>query len=469
DDVPTAKADTDAAQSGETVTGNVETGTSTHGTGAADVPGADGIASIAWTGAVGSTITTSLGVLTITDANGGYSYHANPNMSGTDTFTYTITDGDRDTSPATLTIAVTNGKPLPAPATGLVDESGLATGSNPSVPATQATGNLVLGDPNSPIVTSVTGTGGSGAADGSTHIQGTYGYLTVNSAGHYTYTLTTNEVDASHTQGATTQPGQDQFTYTVQDAYGNTNTSTITISIKDDMPTAKADTDAAQSGETVTGNVETGTSTHGTGAADVPGADGIASIAWTGAVGSTITTSLGVLTITDANGGYSYHANPNMSGTDTFTYTITDGDGDTSPATLTIDVTNGKPLPAPATGLVDESGLATGSNPSVPATQATGNLVLGDPNSPIVTSVTGTGGSGAADGSTHIQGTYGYLTVNSAGHYTYTLTTNEVDASHTQGATTQPGQDQFTYTVQDAYGNTNTSTITISIKDDVPT
>ncbi|WP_352569860.1 DUF5801 repeats-in-toxin domain-containing protein, partial [Mesorhizobium opportunistum] len=42
-----------------------------------------------------------------------------------------------------------------------------------------------------------------------------------------------------------TQPGQDQFTYTVQDAYGNTNTSTITISIKDDVPTVTAVANAA--------------------------------------------------------------------------------------------------------------------------------------------------------------------------------------------------------------------------------
>ncbi|MGT2466665.1 Ig-like domain-containing protein [Mesorhizobium atlanticum] len=95
--------------------------------------------------------------------------------------------------------------------------------------------------------------------------------------------------------GTNIQSGTDAFTYTVQDAFGNTNTSTITISIKDDVPTAKADTDAAQSGETVTGNVETGTSTHGTGAADTAGADGIASIAWTGSV-----TNGGITTVISA-------------------------------------------------------------------------------------------------------------------------------------------------------------------------
>ncbi|PBB42797.1 hypothetical protein CK222_16845, partial [Mesorhizobium sp. WSM3866] len=482
DDVPTAKADTDAAQSGETVTGNVETGTSTHGTGAADTAGADGIASISWTGSITNagvtTVTGTYGVLTV-QADGSYSYKAFANTTGTDTFHYTITDGDGDTSPSTLTINVTNGQPQPVAATGQVDESGLAIiGSHAGDPAhpVTATGTLTLGDPNSPVVTGASGAGGSGAADGSTHIQGTYGYLTIDSSGHYTYTLTTPETNApAGNNGTNIQSGTDAFTYTVQDAFGNTNTSTITISIKDDVPTAKADTDAAQSGETVTGNVETGTSTHGSGAADTAGADGIASIAWTGSITNagvtTVTGTYGVLTV-QADGSYSYKAFANTTGTDTFHYTITDGDGDTSPSTLTINVTNGQPQPVAATGQVDESGLAIiGSHAGDPAhpVTATGTLTLGDPNSPVVTGASGAGGSGAADGSTHIQGTYGYLTIDSSGHYTYTLTTPETNApAGNNGTNIQSGTDAFTYTVQDAFGNTNTSTITISIKDDVP-
>ncbi|MDX8548457.1 VCBS domain-containing protein, partial [Mesorhizobium sp. VK25A] len=86
-----------------------------------------------------------------------------------------------------------------------------------------------------------------------------------------------------------------------------------------------------------------------------------------------------------------------------------------------------------------------------------------------VTGASGTGGSGSADGATHIQGTYGYLTIDSAGHYTYTLTTPEANVpAGNNGTNIQSGTDAFTYTVQDAFGNTNTSTITISIKDDVP-
>ncbi|MGT2466662.1 Ig-like domain-containing protein [Mesorhizobium atlanticum] len=89
---------------------------------------------------------------------------------------------------------------------------------------------------------------------------------------------------------------------------------------------------------------------HGTGAADTAGADGIASIAWTGSVTNggitTVTGTYGVLTV-QADGSYSYKAFANTSGTDVFTYTIKDGDGDASPSTLTINVTNG---PAAAGG-----------------------------------------------------------------------------------------------------------------------
>ena len=81
--------DVNAAASGQTVTGNVETN---------DTAGADGIASIAWAGAVGNTVTLAHGVLTF-DATGGYSYHANANTSGTDVFNYTITDGEATPRP----------------------------------------------------------------------------------------------------------------------------------------------------------------------------------------------------------------------------------------------------------------------------------------------------------------------------------------------------------------------------------
>ncbi|MER8632194.1 tandem-95 repeat protein, partial [Mesorhizobium opportunistum] len=500
-DVPTAHDDTDAAQSGETVTGNVETGASTHGTGAADTAGADGIASIAWTGVAGTTVTGTYGVLTV-DANGGYSYHANPNISGVDVFNYTITDGDGGTSPATLTITVANGQPQPVAATAQVDEAALDTttdagdvahgtvaGSDPSSAGESVTGSLALGDPNSPHVTNIAGATSSAVGAVAVIVQGTYGVLQIDADGHYTYTLTKPyDTMPDNNDGTNIETGKDVFTYTVTDAYGNTNTSTISIDIKDDVPTAHADTDAAQSGEIVTGNVETGASTHGTGAADTAGADGIASIAWTGSVTdngvTTVTGTHGVLTVF-ANGDYSYQATPNTSGTDTFTYTITDGDGDTSPATLTITVAGSAPSVTPETATIDEAaldtitdpgdlghGTVTGSTPASTAETVTGTLTYSDPDGPVTVTGVAVGNSGAdvsGNVSTTIAGTYGLLTVDAAGHYTYTLTTPYTTTpAQNNGAETEPGKDVFTFTVTDALGNTSTSTISIDIKDDVP-
>ena len=58
------------------------------------------------------------------------------------------------------------------------------------------------------------------------------------------------------------------------DAAGNTATSTITIDVTDDIPTAQANTNSVVEGAIVTGNVLTD------GTADVFGADGAARSGW---------------------------------------------------------------------------------------------------------------------------------------------------------------------------------------------
>ena len=714
-----------AAQSGQTVTGNVE---------ANDTAGADGIASIAWAGAVGNTVTLAHGVLTF-NVTGGYSYHANANTtSGTDVFNYTITDGDGDTSPSTLTITVTNGQPSVSPASATVNEAaldrvtdpgdlgqGTVTGSNPSLTTETTTGTLTFSDPDAPVTVTGVAAGNVGSAVGNvgTNVTGSYGLLHVNADGSYTYTLTSpyhTSPDANN--GPNTEPARDVFTFTVTDGLGNTSSSTvsisiiddvptahvdsgnvtegglltvaaagvltndvagadgfaagggvvgvraaggdlttdvttgvntpiaglhgtlhlnadggytyqstannitanttdvfvytikdgdgdlstttltvnlanvtlvadnqtktvneaaldtvtdpgdlghgtvsgsnptspaetvtgalavagatgyvaqsvtgthglfqlnadgsyiytltspvtespasnngtdtvngvesfsytahdasnntvtgtITINVTDDVPTARVDVNAAQSGQTVTGNVE---------ANDTAGADGIASIAWAGAVGNTVTLAHGVLTF-NITGGYSYHANANTtSGTDVFNYTITDGDGDTSPSTLTITVTNGQPSVSPASATVNEAaldrvtdpgdlghGTVTGSNPSLTTETTTGTLTFSDPDAPVTVTGVAAGNVGSAVGNvgTNVTGSYGLLHVNADGSYTYTLTSpyhTSPDANN--GPNTEPARDVFTFTVTDGLGNTSSSTVSISIIDDVPT
>ncbi|MDX8535549.1 VCBS domain-containing protein, partial [Mesorhizobium sp. VK25D] len=349
DDVPHAVADTSGIAAGAPqVTGNVESN---------DTPGADGYAAgggvvgvakgdtgadLNDTGTLGGTGVTGAHGTLVLGASGAYTYTLDPNDAAvkdlpkgqtlTDTFTYTIADGDGDLSHTTLTVTITGSNhtptidvtptnPNPADGFNIVDESGLPIGSNPSVPATQATGTIHLTDPDGASdlktltlglgastqtvnISDITGAGSktfdftSGGAHGTVTITG-YDPATGNAT--YTYTLTNPVHDATPNNGADTVSPGDTFALAVTDGSGTTASANLVIDIKDDVPTAKADTDAAQSGETVTGNVETGTSTHGTGAADTAGADGIASIAWTGSVTNagitTVTGTYGVLTV----------------------------------------------------------------------------------------------------------------------------------------------------------------------------
>ena len=455
DDGPTAHVDVNAAEAGQTVTGNVETN---------DTAGADGIASIAWAGAVGNTVTLAHGVLTF-DATGGYSYHANPNTSGTDVFNYTITDGDGDTSPSTLTITVTNGQPSVSPASATVNEAaldtvvdpgdlgpGTVTGSNPSLPTETATGTLTFSDPDAPVTVTGVAAGNAGldvSGNVGTNVSGSYGILHVDANGSYTYTLTSPyHTTPAADNGPNTEPARDVFTFTVTDGLGNTSTSTVSISIIDDVPTAHVD-----SGNVTEGGLLT-VAAAGVLSNDVAGADGIASgggIVGVRPAGGDLTTNVttgvntpipglhGTLHLL-ADGGYTYQSTANnitAGATDVFVYTIKDGDGDLSTTTLTINLANVTLVADNQTKTVNEAaldtvtdpgdlghGTVTGSNPTSPAETVTGTLAVAGATGYVAQSVTGT---------------HGLFQLNADGSYTYTLTSavTESPASN-NGADTEP-------------------------------
>ena len=173
--------------------------------------------------------------------------------------------------------------------------------------------------------------------------------------GTYSYTLTTPVDGATANNGITTENNVETFTYQVTDANGNTTTSTITIDVIDDIPTANADTNSVVEG----GIVDRQRADRRRD--DVFGADGAATTVPAGGVvgvaaGSNtavpvsggvgrrgIPGSFGTLML-NANGSYTYDGIPNVvppaGATDTFVYTIEDGDGDLSTTTLTITLTD---------------------------------------------------------------------------------------------------------------------------------
>ncbi|TIV24127.1 MAG: type I secretion C-terminal target domain-containing protein, partial [Mesorhizobium sp.] len=250
--------------------------------------------------------------------------------------------------------------------------------------------------------------------------------------------------------------------------HGNTTTGTILVDIVDDVPTAYANTNSVSEGSQATGNVLTD------GTPDVLGADGAApggavtGVATGSNVSNPVSGNLGGAGIVgqygtlilNANGSYTYTANPNAvtaNAVDHFVYTITDGDGDTSTVTLDITVNNVTVTASDTDALVYEKGLPAGSD-------AAGNSEI------FNGAITPAGGTGPYTYTLNSSatGSYGNLVLNADGTYTYTLTKTYDGATANNGITTEQDKDSFTYTVTDAHGNTTTGTILVDIVDDVP-
>ncbi|MHC8373261.1 retention module-containing protein [Pseudomonas sp. MDT1-85] len=492
DDVPTAHADAVSVAEGGTVSGNVLGN---------DVLGADGPASggavvgvragsdtsTSAIGGLNTQINGSYGYLTL-DANGNAVYHSNPNAvsapGATDVFTYTVRDADGDESTTTITIDVANCSLVVAPDTDVTVQekaldltkdgqdlaAGTVTGSEPGNTGETASGTLVG---------SISGATGAITYTLVGSTTGTYGQILLNPDGSYTYTLTSAPAT---TPNANDGPNtlSDSFTYTATDAVGNSVTSTIVISIVDDVPTAHCDSVSVVEGGTVSGNVL---------ANDVLGADGPA---WGGAVvgvraGSDTSTSVigglntqingshGYLTL-DASGNAVYHSNPNSVGepgaTDVFTYTVRDADGDESTTTITIDVHNSclvtvtdtdvtvyeKALDLTQDGQDLAVGSVTGSEPGNTGETGSGTLVGAVTGASVAITYTLVGSA---------TGTYGQILLNPDGSYTYTLTSApKTSPDANDGANTL--NESFTYTATDAVGNSTTGTLVVSIVDDVP-
>ena len=380
---------------------------------------------------------------------------------GDASFTYTISDGHGGNSTATVDVTVNPPGLSAVAATGTVHEAGLLTGSHSGDVTNDPV--TIIGTLHASETGNTEGTGFTYALvpDGANHP----GTLTINENGSYSYTL----------NGATSADANgDTFTYRVTDAVGNTTTSTVTVTIVDDKPTANPDTNADLPGQSVTGNVITGTGDAAAGA-DTQGADRPVTVtAVTGGTGTpeqtsitgadTATTGYQVVTADGTlklyqDGHYTYDAKPNVTGTDTFNYTITDADDNTSSTTLTITVSSvGLFANAATGGTVYEAGLPFGSASGVDPTVAIGTLVAGETgnSTPGFTYALTTGD---ADSATH----YGTLEISTGGSYTYTLSgPTGADAGGSVS-------DIFTYQVTDAAHNTTTSTVTVTIIDDKPT
>jgi VCBS repeat-containing protein len=233
------------------------------------------------------------------NSDGTFTYTPPAPFSGDVAFDYEIVDADGDSEPATVTITGSRTPSLVIDEAE-VNEAGLDTG-NPTV-----TGNLLSNDNLLGITSNVTHLNGNPVhASGITVITTTIGLLTVYtqdaagfSAGDYVYELTSQTAEGVN--------DSEQFTYTVTNADGEQDSTSLTISVIDDVPVAVNDTAALIDTSTpVVGNVlsnddlsvdtdNTVTSVNGNAVA----ADG----------DTVVQGAYGALTI-DSDGAYSYEYN----------------------------------------------------------------------------------------------------------------------------------------------------------------
>ena len=309
-------------------------------------------------------------------------YIADDNYNGSDSFSWKGWGGSMWTSAsdAQINIASVNDAPNAGDDTEIATESGgVANGTAGS----HATGNVLTNDSDvdstdSKIVSAIRtgtepGTGSTGTVGQS--LAGSYGSLTLNANGSYSYVIDENHaaVQALRLSGQTLS---ESFSYTVTDAAGATDTATLTITIEgsNDAPVATNDTATA---------VEAGGVANGTAGSDATGnvlsndsdidtvANGETKVVTTvefgdtsGTVGSVLNGQYGSLTLNE-DGSYSYVIDENnaavqalrLSGqtlTESFSYTVTDAAGATDTATLTITIEGRNDAPVALTTNIDE-------------------------------------------------------------------------------------------------------------------
>lgn len=414
-----------------------------------------------------TTMVGAYGALTI-NPDGSYTYTPNAaakalgvGESATDSFTYTATDAHGGTGTAKLDIRVGGLNDAP---TAVLDSGSVS--QNATRVADVANGVLVNDtDPDTLDALSVIGVmAGNGVPSGGvgTAIAGAYGHLTLNGDGSYTYVAD----KASGLDAAATV--QDRFTYQISDGHGGTSTSTLTLSVggTNDTPNANPDTNAVSQDATVTATAAQGVLINDTDPDTGDTLSVVGLVAGNNApiaanLGTAIAGTYGHLTL-NTDGSYTYVADnakalgATASVQDVFTYQVSDGHGGTSNASLTLTVNglNDAPTAKIDSNFVTQDATAT-------TTAAQGVLVndtdpdAGDTLS-VIGAVAGNNTPLASNLGTSIAGTYGHLTLNANGSYTYVA-----DNAKMLGADSA-GQDIFTYQISDGHGGTSTSTLTLS-------
>jgi VCBS repeat-containing protein len=406
-DVPAAVNDTYMTKEDTALSGNVSTN---------DTPSGDG--GNVWSLESGPTH----GTLAL-NADGSFVYMPEANYNGVDSFSYRITDVDGDTSTATAMIMVNPADDFPEAVNDIytTNEDTVLSGSVSANDTPSGDGGNVWSLESGP----------------------THGTLALNPDGSFLYTPAAN------------YNGPDSFTYKITDADGDSSTATamITVNPADDFPEAVNDSYTTNEDTVLSGSVS---------ANDIPSGDG--GNVWSLESGPTH----GTLAL-NPDGSFLYTPAANYNGPDSFTYKITDVDGDTSTATASITV---NPVNDPPQANPDINSVKVNNTIVVDVlygvVESSGNLsgMDTDPDGDTLTVSgvkAGTAGSANEVGTSgvglSICGTYGHLTLNMDGSYTYSADT----AASRDLFPTETVQDVFSYAISDGNGGSSFTTLTVTI------
>lgn len=439
----------------------------------------------------------------------------------TDPIALVITEASGETAAGTLTVRIVDDVPTASPDTNNVAE-GLTNA--PSV----ATGNVFAGGGAGDIADRI-GVDGAArpvmavAAGNATPttpvpagapavVAGSFGTLTLNGDGSYSYAL--DNANATVNGLGTGQTLSEVFTYRIADSDGDFSDTTLTITINGVNDGAASiipvDGNGGATGQTSVFEAGLGnaadTSETATGVIILTAPNGIQSVniggtpvtlAQLNALSTTpvtIVTPKGTLVLTgftpvssvggiatQGNLSYSYTVNqaqntPGLNeSTDILALSITDATNATAAGNLTVRIADSLPTANPDTNSVTESLTVTQtfSTGNVFGAGSTGDAAdsIGADNTPVnpVTQVVaGVGvptaavapGTTSANG-TNVTGIYGTLTLGANGSYSYALDNNNATVN---GLTTgQTLTEVFTYRITDADGDTSDTTLTITI------
>ncbi|WP_223451162.1 MULTISPECIES: retention module-containing protein [unclassified Pseudomonas] len=403
-----------------------------------------------------------------------------PNPGGADSisenFDVTAKDVNGSTATGQINVNIVDDTPNANPEATSVVEGGTVSGNVLWNDVAGADGPLLGGGVVGVRAGSDTSTPVNGGLN--THINGTYGYLTLDAQGNAEYHSYPNGVNGP---GAT-----DVFTYTLRDNDGDESTTTITIDVSNGCisPVTLSGLDAYGGELTVyEKNLTYGTDPDApaltqTGTFNVNAPDGLLTLTVGGIAVVTAGVAAGfpqssetdtgaILTITGYNPAtgvvsYSYTLrydsdHPNPGGADSisehFDVAAKDVNGSTATGQINVNIVDDTPNANLEATSVVEGGTVSGNVLWNDVAGADGPLLGGGVVGVRAGSDTSTPVNGGLN--THINGTYGYLTLDAQGNVEYHSTPNAVNGP---GAT-----DVFTYTLRDNDGDESTTTITIDV------